>query len=558
MQLTKYTKIMVLIGILVLFVCINVYSQDAMTFYTQDGTAWIKPTEDTVPHPDEQKAFPELTPDKLLGDMNFLWNVNTGTAVHTLGGKSWYPIMLAPSVQIFKGKAALYLPMNWDKDNEFRDQDYKGGAYGYINRLLFLKWGERGKDPFVLNWGPITGHTIGHGTIMKRYTNMGGFPDIQKRGTVFNADLYFGGMEAMIADWYMRDVWAMHYYVYPLRPIQEFTDLGHWYVEKVLSKTKLGTTLAWDSKASEVTSVIIDRDIENREMNAFTQPINDGKIGKRSLSSYIAGEMRDRRLFIRNPLGDLSRSDPDNIGNRLFYAPYTDNYTKTFVWGIDLEVPVWLDSKSMDVTLYYDHNRVDELASGNHFGVFGHIVPDSADIGYRIEINMEVDRGYVPRYFNSQYELNKYYQYKYYKTLHELDGSKKIGWLFELDRTFFDDKLGIQASIDRVAGDHLDTHFFFSFWLTRLVPGLTMVGFWDRYEIHKFRDTVKEEPLNTRMGAEFAYALSKYVELSVMYTKGFRYEQVEYVNPMDPTDTFGPFQSPQKVQTTSIQTRVLF
>lgn len=141
----------------------------------------------------------------------------------TIEGKTYSKAVLQPEFTLGKLSMGLYLPIIYES-NMFDPEDWYhpkgndewsfGSDYnfdddplGYVEDILsdtflkirYLQWGEQ-RDKFYLKVGNLDNMTIGHGLLMRNYSNNDSFPAIRRIGINTGFDLSGFGMEAVVND----------------------------------------------------------------------------------------------------------------------------------------------------------------------------------------------------------------------------------------------------------------------------------------------------------------------------------------------------------------------
>ena len=154
----------------------------------------------------------------------------------TIGGETWSKVVLEPTFQTGKLKAALYLPLIYH-DDMFNSSDYyrpagnnewsfgsdqhttlaavQDFAVDLLLKINYIEWGQQ-RDPVYFKVGNLDDITIGHGLIMRDFSNDTDFPSIRRIGV--NVGLDFGGFgfEAMVNDATDPEVFGGRMYIRPI------------------------------------------------------------------------------------------------------------------------------------------------------------------------------------------------------------------------------------------------------------------------------------------------------------------------------------------------------
>ncbi len=157
--------------------------------------------------------------DNLFAALHDILGFEIGSV--TINGQTYGKAVLEPTFTVGNLKMALYLPIIY-QDNMLDPGDWyhpqgndewsfgtdQGGDPGRVvadisrDLLLKFKYVEYGRqrDPFFFKLGNLEDITIGHGLIMRDFSNDGDFPVVRRVGVNIGADFGGGGFEAMVND----------------------------------------------------------------------------------------------------------------------------------------------------------------------------------------------------------------------------------------------------------------------------------------------------------------------------------------------------------------------
>ncbi len=247
-----------------------------------------------------------------------------------------------------------------DKDgNHPHSRDYK--AYGgvlrkrdwnewqdYARLIRFVRYGHK-RDPVYLLAGQMWGASIGHGTLLNRYSNSLSI-DHPKFGLAVDLNSTFVGVETLTDNATGPSILGGRIYVRPLGDTP------------ILSGLAVGASLISDRTAP------------------------------RSLA-YVTGP-------------DGSRQLKQDAGNG---SVIVDNFDAMYAAGVDVEYEV-LRNSIIQLIPYVDGNRLLGAGNGLHLGVLTNLflpVPIIAvDIQTRFEYRF-MQPGYIPEYFDQTYDLGR-------------------------------------------------------------------------------------------------------------------------------------------------------
>ena len=199
---------------------------------TTPGTS-TPSSETTPPAPRTNSAL-----DNIMTALRDILGLEIGSI--TIGGQTYALVSFEPTFTIGKLKTALYLPIIYQRDM-FNSQDWYhplgnnewsfgtdqgSNALSIVSdvfrdlllKIKYIEWG-RQRDPFYLKVGNLEDITIGHGLIMRNFSNDADFPAVRRVGVNIGGDLDSWGFEAMVNDAASPDIFGGRLYV---RPIPSF------------------------------------------------------------------------------------------------------------------------------------------------------------------------------------------------------------------------------------------------------------------------------------------------------------------------------------------------
>jgi FecR protein len=191
-----------------------------------------QPTETAPATPPAPKTSSRL--DNFMSGLRNVLGFEIGSV--TIGRDTWSKIVVEPTFQAGKLKAALYLPIIY-QDDMFNSSDYyrpagnnewsfgsdqhntsaavQDFAVDLLLKIKYIEWGQQG-DPIFFKVGNLEDITIGHGLIMRDFANDADFPSIRRIGV--NVGLDFGGFgfQAMVNDLTDPEVFGGRTYIRPI------------------------------------------------------------------------------------------------------------------------------------------------------------------------------------------------------------------------------------------------------------------------------------------------------------------------------------------------------
>lgn len=124
------------------------------------------------------------------------FNMGGGVGTVMLGDNTYTQIRLMP--ELVFGKFGLGLDVNLmiDSNGNVRKEDWDDFE-DYVNKIYYLRYGQRG-DSFYGRLGGFKSYTLGHGLVMKDYSNMLRYPNVRQIGVQLGSKLPVAGMTAEI------------------------------------------------------------------------------------------------------------------------------------------------------------------------------------------------------------------------------------------------------------------------------------------------------------------------------------------------------------------------
>jgi hypothetical protein len=199
-------------------------------------------------------------------------------------------------------------------------------------------------DPVFVKLGALDYYTLGHGSIMYLYNNSPTY-DVRKIGLVFDIDFGQFGFESIYSKFAEAGVVGMRGYVRPLK----FSDAGDI---PILGNLEVGATYASD----------------------FHE--NAGVVN----ANY---DRTQKKLIILKDEGSIS------------------------IFGFDIGLPI-IQGSMANLTLYADYAKISGFGSGTSAGAIFNFNPLGLISGsVKIERRFNGDN-YIPSYFNSLYEVERF------------------------------------------------------------------------------------------------------------------------------------------------------
>ncbi len=159
--------------------------------------------------PVEETAEPEPASSKGSGGMfgsggsscdGFGFSMNGAAGAAVINGQMYQYISMRPELCFWKFGVGFDLPMYFDADGNFRDEDWDfNDVNDVLDKIYYVRYGQPG-ETFYARVGALENVTLGYGLIMKRYTNALEWP--QRRRIGLHSQLNVGrfGWEGILND----------------------------------------------------------------------------------------------------------------------------------------------------------------------------------------------------------------------------------------------------------------------------------------------------------------------------------------------------------------------
>lgn len=243
----------------------------------------------------------------------------------------------------------------FDEAGKVREGDYDE-ARDFVKFLRYLTYGRK-EDNLYINVGQLYAATLGHGQVMRRYA---GNVDINQTRVGVEVDAYgkYGGFEFFLADVTRGNVFGALGFI---KPLSLFTD------DPMAQSFSLGVSWATDQRAPY-------------------ELVRQDAVGTATTGAVISAD-------------DGSPLNP----------PLTNTRAVNII-GFDAELKV-LKTESVDLKTYADFSMLQGSGSGVALGVLGRFNFRVGKTVHLLRTRLELrtyDSDFVPSYFDSLYEFQKY------------------------------------------------------------------------------------------------------------------------------------------------------
>jgi len=311
-----------------------------------------------------------------------------GTAL--LNGEVYTRIQFLPELVIGKFGIGLDIDLLIDGDGRIREEDWDDFE-DYLAKILYLRYGHRG-DPFFGKIGAFSEYTLGHGLVMKDYTNMLRYPDYKQVGLQLGGRLPVANMtlEGFTSNLTKNEILAGRL------TFQPFTETDLPLVNRII----FGTTVAHDRNQYKG---LLDSDNDNYADIFDDYPYDD------NWHNQVDHDIDDYRaiFFELNP--NASENDfiewfyesdiLNDLRNPSFKSLGKDEVS---VYGLDYEIPL-IESKAFYLSHYGEFAQIVEHKNGFIFpGFYSRFLIFQMNLEFR-----QYQDDFTPSFFDYLYEAER-------------------------------------------------------------------------------------------------------------------------------------------------------
>jgi len=143
-----------------------------------------------IEQPEPEIEIPEEESHRDAGP----FNMGGGVGSVMLDDNTYTQIRLMPELAFGKFGLGLDIDLMIDSNGDIRKEDWDDFE-DYVNKIYYLRYGQRG-DSFYGKLGGFKSYTLGHGLVMKDYSNMLRYPSVRQIGVQLGGKLPAAGMTA--------------------------------------------------------------------------------------------------------------------------------------------------------------------------------------------------------------------------------------------------------------------------------------------------------------------------------------------------------------------------
>lgn len=386
---------------------------------------------------------------------------SAGTSV--VNQQTYTRVRLMPELVIGKFGIGLDIDLMIDSEGKIREEDWDDPE-DYLNKFLYIRYGQRG-DNFYGRIGAFSDYTLGHGLVMRNYSNMLRFPDDRQVGLQLGGKLPIAniGLEGFSSNILDNDILAGRITTQP------FLDAEVPIINKII----LGGSIAHDQDQLQG---LIDTDDDEYPDVFDDYPYNDDWHNEvdHDIEDYLDiytelhGTEEGFTEWFNNSetLNSLRNPSFDDLGE--------DDVT---VFGLDYELPI-VESKLFYLSHYSEYAQIMEHGAGFIFpGFYSKFLIFQMNLEFRM-----YQEDFIASFFDNLYEeeraiaylTNDGYQVITKEELVPLT-TKSRGWYGSITSNLFNFLFVTVAYEDMYGEDDVNTR---SLWTQarieqRFIPNLT-------------------------------------------------------------------------------------
>ncbi|NQV18612.1 MAG: hypothetical protein HQ534_08730 [Armatimonadetes bacterium] len=314
-------------------------------------------------------------------------NMGGGIGTVLMGGETYSQIRLMPELVLGKFGLGLDIELLIDSEGNVREEDWDEFE-DYVNKIYYLRYGQRG-DSFFGKIGGFPYYTLGHGLIMKDYSNMLRYPQVRQLGVQLGGKLPFAGLELEVftSNITENDILAGRVVAAPLKEMNL----------PIISNIKFGATVVHDANQY---NGLLDSDDDNYA-NVFDDFPDD-----EDYHNLVDYEIEFYQSLYEELFPDSSQSSFENW----FYNSPTLNELRNpsmselgeegiTVFGVDYEIPLL----QTDLFFFSHYGELAQIVDHKMGFIFPGFYSKFLIFHMNLEFRMYQD-DFMPAYFNNLYE----------------------------------------------------------------------------------------------------------------------------------------------------------
>ena len=315
------------------------------------------------------------------------FNMGGGVGSVMLREETYTQIRLMPELTFGKFGLGLDIDLMIDSNGNVRTEDWDSFE-DYVNKIYYLRYSQRG-DTFYGRLGGFKSYTLGHGLVMKDYSNMLRYPEYKQIGIQLGGKLPAAGMTAELftANAVKNEVLGGRLTIQPLSN----TSIP------LFSKLVFGGTVAHDRNQVKG---LLDSDDDNYPDHFDDFPFDE------DWHNLIDTEISDYHDLYFSTV-----EDPTEEGFETWWAEneyFIDRRNQSFndlptdditVFGVDYELP-FIQNPFFTLSHYGEAAQIDEHGMGFIFpGFYSKFLIFHMNLEYRI-----YQDDFMPAFFDQLYD----------------------------------------------------------------------------------------------------------------------------------------------------------
>ena len=347
--------------------------------------------EKVVPETEKERTTPTapgVIEEKKSDSSSGPFNMGGGVGSVMLGEKTYTQIRLMPELTFGKFGLGLDIDLMIDSNGNVRTEDWDSFE-DYVNKIYYLRYGHRG-DAFYGRLGGFKSYTLGHGLVMKDYSNMLRYPEYKQIGIQLGGKLPIAGMtaEMFTSNAVKNEILGGRLTIKPLSNM----DIPF------LNDLVLGGTVAHDRNQIKG---LLDSDEDNYPDYFDDYPFNEDWHDEVDYEKY---DFWEGVYFEFNPYSTIENfeawfdtsSTIDDLRNSPFSELGEDDIT---VFGVDYEIPL-IQNSLFSLSHYGEVAKIMDHKMGFIFpGFYSKFLIFHMNLEYRI-----YQDDFMPAFFDQLYD----------------------------------------------------------------------------------------------------------------------------------------------------------
>lgn len=315
------------------------------------------------------------------------FNMGGGVGSVMLGEETYTQIRLMPELTFGKFGLGLDIDLMIDSNGDIRKEDWDSFE-DYVNKVYYLRYGMRG-DSFYGRLGGFKSYTLGHGLVMKDYSNMLRYPEYKQIGIQLGGKLPVAGMNAefFTSNAVKNEVLGGRLTIQPLSSTSIL----------LFSKLTFGGTIAHDRNQIKG---LLDSDDDNYPDHFDDFPYDD------SWHNLIDTEIDDYYdLYFSTVQNPTEEGFEEWFENNEYFVNRRNPSFNDFgedditVFGIDYELP-FVQKSLFKLSHYAEAAKINEHGMGFIFpGFYSKFLIFHMNLEYRI-----YQEDFMPAFFDQLYD----------------------------------------------------------------------------------------------------------------------------------------------------------